>query len=222
MVTLEQYQSRKGYKKFDAALSVMEQEKSAPGEKEIIALVDIFDAAYQQADDETLERLLQVFSYCSSQHSTVLTALLGAIEWRPNWGEIYDPKMWREDVNESLHAMLKLPDLLMGLQSSGYSKIAQALGEFFDNPIHLIEPVLDSLMSKSQYLPLLVQFLLDLMTLLQTLSQREKAPETTIEALLRAERSFDIIYQQCREKAVVTPRIVLDIPRLFKEINELP
>lgn len=140
----ECFESKKDrvYKSFLKALYYAVDQKILLDQGVIDELIIILERSLDR-DDEVMSLIVKALALCSKNKETSLVALISAIEWRPNDGEYYDPKSWREDLNTSIKYILSYQQVLDALKTENCS-LAEAIEVFFSNPVNYIQPLLDN------------------------------------------------------------------------------
>jgi len=119
-------------------------------------VIDRLAACCDNGDDRQMLTIIQDLATRRDQRQEAGAVLLMALELRPNWGPLLEPKEWRAEVRSCLWQFYDVDDLRRSLASSD-DKLAplldRAVGSLFDTPLAIIEPVLDAKIGFQQFLP---------------------------------------------------------------------
>ena len=160
---LKDYQSKKQSKKWARQLELASLEQVDLPKSEVEELLLIMVEAYQQCDDNTLKNGLKVLAHCRSSAPIICPVFLSALLWRPNWGDYYDPKLWREDVTSALKTLLNTELRLLSLSKvSGTESIVNQFQTIMNAPLLLVEPIQVQQINESHYLKLVSALLIAL------------------------------------------------------------
>jgi hypothetical protein len=153
-------------------------------------VIDRLAACCDNGDDRQMLAIIEDLATHGDRRQEAGAVLLRALELRPNWGPLLDPKAWRAEVRNCLWQLYDMDALRQRLASRDdrlSPHLDRAVGSLFDSPLAIIEPVLDSKVGFEQFLPAACSLL---ETLLAACARHGSEPED-IEGRLQSIQSLD-------------------------------
>ncbi|MEE4244877.1 MAG: hypothetical protein V2I33_05675 [Kangiellaceae bacterium] len=113
---IKNYSSDRKHQRLIKTLQLIIDKKATLNQNETQALFRIMAFAYENADDDVLERGLRAVILSSMEPTKLIGRLIDMIEWRPVDGDFYEPKEWRGDVNIAITTALNVNVLCRSLE----------------------------------------------------------------------------------------------------------
>jgi hypothetical protein len=122
-----------------------------------LSMINKLSACCTTGDDEQMLFIIRDLVKTDGNRVNSAIILLAALDLRPNMGPFLEPKEWRSEVKSCLWQLYGIGDLqasLSVLTEPVADRIKILLGKLFDQPLALINPVLEAVISWEDYLPI--------------------------------------------------------------------
>lgn len=120
-------------------------------------IINRLTACCETGDDEQMLTIINELAKHQEKRDKSACLLLEALELRPNYGPFLEPGEWREEVTSCLWQLYdteKIRTALLTLEEPVARRMEALLSELFDQPIVIINPVLENGVSFEKNLPL--------------------------------------------------------------------